>query len=164
MFRCTLLALTTTLLLPHANADEGLRQCRGIAEAAARLACYDALPLAAAAGAAPPAAPAVAAVAPVATAPAAPSPHSRFGLPPPRERAEGRDEARMETRIDGRFEGWRPRDRIRLANGQVWEVTDTSSGSYWLMNPRAVVRPGALGSFMLEIEGVRALIRVRRIE
>jgi hypothetical protein len=159
MHRCARLALLAILPALDAGADDGLRHCRGIAEAPARLACYDALPLPAAALTT--AAPAAASAATSAARAPAPVPQpDRFGLPQPRERTE----ARVESRIEGRFEGWRPRDRIRLANGQVWEVTDSSSGSYWLQSPRAVVRTGALGSFLLEVEGVTALIRVRRIE
>ncbi|MEY3271149.1 MAG: hypothetical protein RLZZ341_50 [Pseudomonadota bacterium] len=148
-------ALMLALASQAAWADpDALRRCRALADDAARLACYDAIatPAAAAAAAAAPAA------AP-ATAPAGGPSAARFGLP-----EEPSPVDRIESRIAGRFEGWGPRDRIRLANGQVWQVADDSRGAYWLDSPRVVVRRGALGSFLLEIEGVRALVRVRRIE
>jgi hypothetical protein len=148
-------ALLLALASQAAWADpDALRRCRALADDAARLACYDAIatPAAAAAAAAAPAA------AP-ATAPAGGPSAARFGLP-----EEPSPVDRIESRIAGRFEGWGPRDRIRLANGQVWQVADDSRGAYWLDSPRVVVRRGALGSFLLEIEGVRALVRVRRIE
>ncbi len=129
-------------------ADDGLRRCRAIAEAQPRLACYDALPLSATT---PPAAP------PAPTPPAAAA-AERFGLP------QVEDDIRIESRFVGRFEGWSPRERLRLANGQVWQVVDDSRGTYWLDSPRVVVRRGALGSFVMEIEGAKALIRVRRVE
>lgn len=148
-------ALLLALASQAAWADpDALRRCRALADAAARLACYDAIATpaaAAAAAAAPGAAPA--------TAPAGGPSAARFGLP-----EEPSPVDRIESRIAGRFEGWGPRDRIRLANGQVWQVADDSRGAYWLDSPRVVVRRGALGSFLLEIEGVRALVRVRRIE
>jgi hypothetical protein len=129
-------------LAAPAQADEAaLQRCRGVAEAAARLACYDAIVVRPAA---------VAASAPVA---------ERFGLPAAAEAVD-----RIESRINGRFEGWRGRDRIRLANGQVWQVVDDSTGVYWLDSPRVVVRRGALGSFVLEIEGANRAPRVRRVE
>lgn len=130
-----------------ARADEhALRQCRGLADAAQRLACYDAIVLRP--------------VAPAAAAAPAPAPEAdRFGRAAAPERPE-----RVETRIEGRFEGWGPRQRIRLANGQVWQVTDDSRGDYWLDSPRVVVRRAALGGFVLEIEGVNALLRVRRVD
>ncbi|MEY3252870.1 MAG: hypothetical protein RL227_1843 [Pseudomonadota bacterium] len=145
--RPTLLLVLLLAQFPHAVGadDDSLRRCRTLAADAARLACYDAIALAPAAAAA--AASAVAA------------PVARFGLPEAADRIE-----RVDSRIEGRFEGWRPLDRIRLANGQVWQVIDGSRGVYWLDSPRAAVRRGALGSFVLEIEGVRALVRVSRIE
>jgi hypothetical protein len=142
--------LLIALLLAHIPGavladDDGLRRCRALAADAARLACYDAIALAPAA---------VAAAASAVAVPAA-----RFGLPEGPDRIE-----RVESRIEGRFEGWRPLDRFRLANGQVWQVIDGSTGVYWLDSPRVVVRRAALGSFVLEIEGVKPFVRVRRIE
>jgi hypothetical protein len=142
--------LLIALLLAHLPGavladDDSLRRCRALAADAARLACYDAIALAPAA---------VAAAASAGAVPAA-----RFGLPEGPDRIE-----RVESRIEGRFEGWRPLDRFRFANGQVWQVIDGSTGVYWLDSPRVAVRRGALGSFVLEIEGVKPFVRVRRIE
>lgn len=142
--------LLIALLLAHLPGavladDDSLRRCRALAADAARLACYDAIALAPAAAAA------------AASAVAAPA--ARFGLPEGPDRIE-----RVQSRIEGRFEGWRPLDRFRLANGQVWQVIDGSTGVYWLESPRVAVRRGALGSFVLEIEGVKPFVRVRRIE
>jgi hypothetical protein len=122
---------------------EALRRCRSLVADTARLACYDAIALPATA-------------APAASSPAAVPAATQFGLP--------QSQDRIESRIEGRFEGWSPRSRIRLANGQVWQVVDDSSGSYWLDRPRAVVRRGAFGSFVMDVEGANVLIRVRRVE
>jgi hypothetical protein len=142
-------ALLMALASQAAWADpDALRRCRALADDAARLACYDAI-----------ATPAAATAAAAAPSPAGSLPTARFGLPeepPPVDR--------IESRIEGRFEGWGPRGRIRLANGQVWQVADDSRGAYWFDSLRVVVRRGALGGFLLEIEGVRALVRVRRLE
>ncbi|MCE2908985.1 MAG: hypothetical protein O9343_16505 [Burkholderiaceae bacterium] len=142
-------ALVLALASQAAWADpDALRRCRALADDAARLARYDAIAKPAGATA-PGAAPAAAGGLPAA----------RFGL-----HEEPSPVDRMESRIAGRFEGWGPRDRVRLANGQVWQVVDDSRGAYWLDSPRAVVRRGALGSYLLEVDGVRALVRVRRVE
>ena len=149
--------LVILLLATAARADDtALRRCRALSEPAARLACYDALPLAAAALSSPPAA----ATAPVAAAvvPAA-EPAAAFGLQRPEDKI-----TEISSRINGRFEGWRPGHRIRLANGQLWQVSDDSSAVYYLLDPKVTVRRGALGSFMLDIEGARLMPRVRRIE
>ena len=95
------------------------------------------------------------AVAPAASAPAP----SRFGLEAPRP-----EPSAISTRIDGPFEGWGPRTRFKLANGQVWQVTDDSSAAYNLLNPQVTVRRAAFGSFVLEIEGANRTPRVRRVE
>lgn len=139
-------------------ADDGaLRRCRGIADAAARLACYDALPL-------PLPAPGTAATAapPAAARPAAPAREAslldRFGLESRQPQAD-----RIESHIPGLFTGWDANSQIRLANGQVWKVVDGS----WLHgewnNPKVSIRRGMLGSFYLDIEGESRSPRVQRV-
>jgi len=163
-----------TLLLPllllsgaaSAN-DAALRQCRAMADGAARLACYDALPLGAPAAVSPPAPEKIAAAVPAsvaptalpAPAPAPPALASTFGL----QRA---DEVVQEvsSSLPGLFEGWSPGQRIRLANGQLWQISDDSSGVYYLRDPKVTVRRAALGSFVLDIDGAKRMPRVRRLE
>ena len=130
--------------------DAALRRCRNLEGAAARLACYDALPLGAAA-AAPPATASAAAATPALAA--------TFGL-------QRTDEAVLEivSSIPGLFDGWRPGDRIRLANGQLWQVSDDSSAVYQLRDPKVTVRRAVMGTFVLDIDGARRLPRVRRLE
>jgi hypothetical protein len=186
------LLLTLACAAPAARAaetaDSALARCRSLPEAAARLACYDAVPLAAAptvppsatAAAAPqaavqPAAPVVVAAPAVAVAPAvgavvapaagvpaagvALTPEAAFGL-------ESRRSAVQDIRssLIGVFEGWDRDTRFTLANGQVWQISDGTSASYFLRNPKVTVRRAALGSFRLEIEGVNQAPRVQRVE
>ena len=164
------------LVVGNAFADDaGLQRCRAIKDSAQRLACYDALPV----GASPPAAiapgapaaiapgaPAASAApsgAPPAAAPAAATPSllQRFGF---ESRAQPDELPFLESYIPGRFEGWRPRSTIKLANGQVWQVIDETSRVTWLENPKVKLARGALGSFFLEIEGVNPAPRVRRVQ
>jgi hypothetical protein len=168
---CGALLCVLSLHGPAALADEAgaLQRCRAIGDPQARLACYDALPLRApaAAAATPPLAPAAATraavPAPAAAATAAPAPvpapaAQRFGQ-------ESRDEPQaLVSRIPGVFEGWGPRSRISLANGQVWQVIDGSEGVYLLQNPQVTVRRAMLGGFVLEIEGANRAPRVRRVD
>lgn len=119
-----------------ALADEAvILRCRGIADPVARLACYDAL------------VPSV-------------QEEQQFG----RDRQTAPALEAIESYIPGPFEGWLPRTRIRLANGQVWQVTDGSSGTYRLVDPKVRVQRGMLGSFFLEIEGQNRSLRVKRVE
>ena len=137
---CVLAALAAALPA-HADDAPWLR-CRAINDPAARLACYDAVQ-------AQPAAQAAASAA-----------ADRFG-----KDARRPDEVdQIRSVLPGRFDGWDPGQRFRLANGQVWQATDGSRGAYNLESPKVLVRRGAFGSYLLEIEGVNQVIRVRRIQ
>ena len=182
----TALALALGLAAAAVRADDaGLRRCRGLVDAAARLVCYDALPLApqavapAAEGArsaavAPvsPAGPGVAAgaatsvaapgarAAAVAAAPVpAPAP-TTFGL----EQQRGRQPEEIASRISGILEGWGPRSKFQLENGQVWQVSDESSAVVYLKSPKVTVQRAMLGGFVMDIEGAPRSPRVRRLE
>lgn len=207
-----LLALTAATATPSAWAQsEALKRCPSIADATARLACYDAvMPPVAVNAAAPkattvtPTAPApapvvataavagattapVLATAPTPTRPPAPAAASaatsvpapapapapvvvtatppapapdRFGLP---ERARN-EPASIDSSVSADFVGWDPNTRIRLSNGQVWQVIDGSSGTLAPGQRKVTVTRGALGSFFLEFEGLNKSPRVRRVE
>jgi hypothetical protein len=148
-----------------AASDEALAACRAVKDSAARLACYDALPLAARPAPGAPVRPAPAVPAPPSPpAPAAApveSESSRFGLPANTRPAPLEY---VESHIEGHFSGWYAGTRIRLANGQVWQVTDGTSRFADVDNPKVTVRRGALGSFFLDIDGVNPAPRVRRVE
>ena len=144
----TALLSLTLLACPTWADDSALRRCRALADTTARLACYDALPMGAPAAASAAAAASVAG--PLAAA---------FGLQRPDEGVQ-----ELASSIPGLFEGWRAGDRIRLANGQLWQVTDDSSAVYFLRDPKATVRRAVMGTFVLDIEGARKLPRVRRLE
>jgi hypothetical protein len=145
-----------------------LQRCRALSEDRARLACYDAL---AAAQAAPPTAPAASTAGPGASAAAMPPPAAAPAPAeaPAAEGAFGRPVVtsgppQIESRIEGRFEGWDRNTRFRLANGQVWQVTDGSSATLRLTDPVVRVRRAALGSFLMEFEGSNRTVRVRRVD
>ena len=135
----------------YGQAEEvAFRRCRGMADAAARLACYDALPLPA---------PGARAAPPVSGAPAREaSLLERFGLEARQPQAD-----RIESHIPGLFTGWDAKSQIRLANGQVWKVVDGS----WLHgewnNPKVSIRRGMMGAFYLDIEGENRSPRVQRV-
>ncbi len=141
--------------------DSALRQCRALVDNFARLACYDLLPLKPlpAASAPTPAAAAATPEAPAAPAPGPGATEASFGL----ERSSAQAN-QIVSRIEGRFEGWSPRERIRLANGQVWQVVDDSSGVYNLREPKVTIKRGALSGFVMDIEGANRTPRVRRVE
>jgi hypothetical protein len=140
--------------------DAGILRCRAIKESAARLACYDALVVPATAGKAAPA-PSQAAPAAQPTARAAQTPE-QFGLE--YKKPEVVVDA-IESTLPGTFDGWGPKANFRLANGQVWQVADDSSGTTRTVeNPKVRISRGALGAFYLEIEGTNRSPRVRRLQ
>lgn len=125
-------------------------RCQALADTTARLACYDTLfpPLTREAAPAKPASP-------------PPDAAAQFGLPQKPKPAEVES---IETLVVAGFEGWGPNDRIRLQNGQVWEVVDGSSGTITPAMRKVTVRRGALGSFFLDFEGLTKSPRVRRVQ
>lgn len=178
--------MTPTKLLPSlllglaatfpavAQGTAGLQTCRALTDPAARLACYDALPLPAttpattpaAAPARPAATPAPTATAPAAAVPPAPAAaaaaaQSNFGLEA--KAAQDAPDA-IDSSIEGRFEGWEGKSRIKLANGQIWQVTDGSQGVLNLTNPKVRVRRGVFGAFYMDIEGTNRSPKVRRVQ
>lgn len=146
---------------PIARASvEALTNCRGIVNAAERLACYDAISIVNKLVA--PSAPIVAPIQTAQTATAAPSnPAADFGLiaPVPAAKTD-----KIESNIIGRFSGWQTNSRITLANGQVWQVIDDSRGVCECDNPKVVVSRASFGTFFLEIEGKGNAPRVKRIK
>lgn len=161
-----------------ALADE-LRRCRVIVDNAARFACYEAIVLPGGGGAAPvrpavaptaqPAAPVTvrppSVAAPTASAAAAPPSTAAaardFGLP---ERSAAAAVESIDSSINGEFEGWTAGARLRLANGQVWQIVDGSNAAYSLRDPKVRVSRGLFGSFFISIDGVSQTPRVRRLQ
>lgn len=135
-----LLLLASTAASALAQETSALQACRGISEGPQRLACYDALPL---------------------PAPAASAAASTFGLEIKVLQAAPGE---VTSRIDGRFDGWGPKSLIRLANGQVWQVSDDSDAVLNLNNPQVTIRRGILGAFYLELDGTNRTARVKRLQ
>lgn len=164
----SLVLALSSATLAHAIDDTAFERCRGIRDASARLACYDGLPMGVppAAREAPPIAPSrppAAVPAPAAPAPApAPQPTQTFGM---EQRAPAVElPTTMESYIPGRFEGWGPNARIKLANGTVWLVVDGTSAYLSLDNPRVTIRRGMMGGYFLELDNTNRSPRVRRLQ
>ncbi|QJE02350.1 hypothetical protein HH212_21915 [Massilia forsythiae] len=127
----------------HAD-DAAMLACRALPAGAARLACYDAIPLDARAGAAAPA-----------TAEQAFGMEAKRAVPP----------TSIDSTIDGNFAGWGPNTQFRLANGQVWRVSDGSSADLpAAANPKVRIVRNLFGTMFLEIDGTNNSPKVRRIQ
>lgn len=170
------LALLAAALLsapaPAAAVDDALlAQCAAVSDAAARLACYDALarrpatapsaPPAVPAGPATPTPPAVAvAPAPPVAAPA-PAPGD-FGLPKHRTPEE---RAGIIAHVVGPLREWEPGTLFRLDNGQVWKAASEEKGYYPGIpdNAEVTIQESFFGGYRMEIKAIGRKIKVKRI-
>ncbi len=162
--------LSAALLLasPLASAqtpDQELARCAAIAEAGPRLACLDALAAAAVARLRPEAQAAAQAKAreqAFGTQPALKSAPSATAAAPVLPSSGAADT--LESEIEGFVDSWRPNTHFKLKNGQVWRVSDGSSGEIGLRNPKVKVRRNFFGTYFLEFAGRNAAPKVRRVE
>jgi hypothetical protein len=135
--------------------DAAVRACRTLPDAPARLACYDAMPLAGSAPAlASPPAPAASAAR-----------EQAFGLtrPAPAAAAPAASGSIRSSAV-GELSGWSAGSRIRLANGQVWRVIEGDAVLPRLNNPQVEVSRGVLGAYFLQVLGHTSAARVTRVE
>ncbi len=70
----------------------------------------------------------------------------------------------IKTRIVGEFKGWSAKSKFTFENGQVWQVSDGSSGAYFMQSPVVTIESGMFGSFFLRIEGANKSPRIKRIK
>ena len=156
--RAKLLVLLGSVLACSSGmaADAPLLKCRELSAPPARLACYDAIPAAAVAAAGP---------APTGKAPGDAGPGAAadgsFGLP---VNPASSGTQTVHAALDAEFAGWQPNQRLRLDNGQVWQITDGSSMHLDRGARKVTVRRGAFSAYYLNIEGLNTSPRVRRIE
>jgi hypothetical protein len=140
-----LLPLLSIWSLALAADDEALLRCRAIADASARLACFDALVV----------------LTPQEKAQAAEvTQREQFGL----VKSDKSSPEAIESYIPGHFTGWEPGAVFTLANGQVWAVNDNSRGVHSIDNPKVRVRKGMFTAYYLEIEGTNRSPRVNRVQ
>jgi hypothetical protein len=95
-----------------------------------------------------------------AQAPAPAAAQDRRGLP-----AEYNPSDAIVARIPGEFRGWSGAGtRIELDNGQVWEVTDSSTRlAVNLQDPTVRIAPGFMNAWFLQVDGYNTKARVKRI-
>lgn len=143
------------LLLASGSAladDAAILKCRTVADVAARVACYDAIPV----GVARPAAAAVAA-APARTA------EENFGMEAVKRRQA--EPASVQSTVVGDFEGWGPGSQIRLANGQVWRIIDGSEAVLpRRSDARVTIERNLFGTIFLRVDGSNSSAKVRRVQ
>jgi hypothetical protein len=108
----------------------------------------------------------------VSTAPAvaaAPAPavtaEQGFGLRPVVKKQKDVEPASIRSSVVGRFDGWGPGTIFRLANGQVWKVTDDTDAVLPIMqDPNVEITRGLIGAYFLQVEGHTNSARVARVK
>jgi hypothetical protein len=137
------------LLLFAANAaladDAAVLKCRTLPDAASRLSCYDAMPLAGA--------PATAAAS-----------AQNFGLKPAVQPKPAPQPDLVRSTVVGEIGGWSPGTRITLANGQAWRIIDGDAVLPMMRNPQAEVSRGLMGAYFLQVAGHTSAARVARVQ
>jgi hypothetical protein len=88
-------------------------------------------------------------------------PSDNFGLPAIQRKDEPQE---VRGTVGPSFDGWGPNRRIRLDNGQIWQVIDGTSVTVAEGARKVIVKRGALGSYYLDFEGLNTSPRVRRVE
>lgn len=160
------LVLSLSLASGAALADDAaVLKCRTLPDTAQRLACYDAMPIGAAPAAASAATASAAATTAAAVAPVrvAQAPEQQFGI---ERKAKEAEPDQIESSIAGDFDGWSGNTTIKLANGQVWRITDGSQAVLPPMhNPKVRIKRGLFGgAFFFQVEGQNSTARVRRVQ
>jgi hypothetical protein len=155
------------LLTGICAADPTLPDCQGIDDDASRLACYDDwfAGIAEDLGEethAPRAASDSAVEGTDATADS--SGIETFGA----ERLPPSDVDHIEARLLGEFNGWDGNTVFRLDNGQVWQQTRNYIADYTprepIPQPHVTIERGMLGTYNLQVEGVKRIVQVKRIK
>jgi hypothetical protein len=115
--------------------DALVLRCRALPDAASRLACYEALPVA-----------------------------QRFGMKRLEKKVDDEPGAIRST-VRGRLDGWRYGTQLTLANGQVWRVVDDVDAVLPdLADPPVRIERGALGAYYLQLEANNSAARVVRVK
>ena len=82
----------------------------------------------------------------------------------PSQREESKQQDRVVSRIDGKFNGWSDGTVFRLTNGQVWKQRYKSTLHYRAVDPEVEITRNVLGFYILRIVGTSLEVGVTRIK
>ncbi len=76
------------------------------------------------------------------------------------------DDSAVVSTVPGEFTGWQGAGtRFTLANGQVWQVLDSSTRlRVKLTDPTVTIDKGALGTWYLRVDGYNTRAKVKRVK
>lgn len=144
-------------------AESGVAACRAIKDGAARLACYDKLPIterAAPEAVSPKAPPRQPVPAPAATA------NKDFGAEAlPKSNAGAEESQTLSSRVVGRVTDLHKGQVLSLENGQRWLcIDDRHYGDYDQTNPVVKIERNFFGTYWMRLAGADFTVKVRRIQ
>jgi len=74
----------------------------------------------------------------------------------------------VEARLVGDFNGWTGKTVFTLDNGQVWRQTNNYIQDYIPRDPipaaKVTISKGMMGSYNLQVEGVKRIVQVKRVK
>ena len=74
----------------------------------------------------------------------------------------------LEARLVGDFKGWTGKTVFTLDNGQVWRQTNNYIQDYTPRDPvpaaKVTISRGLMGSYNLQVEGVKRIVQVKRVK
>jgi len=91
---------------------------------------------------------------------ATPAPGGDFGLEKSPLELGGEE---LTSVAQGTFSRWERGQKVRLANGQVWEITNSTGVYYPVSDPKVTIKKGLFSAFYLHVDGISKSLKVRRI-
>ena len=73
----------------------------------------------------------------------------------------------INTSILGEFTGWEKDTIFKLANGQIWKLSSSSSRPVYrrsINNPKVTIKKGFLNSYKMKVAGVNSTVKVKRVK
>ena len=73
----------------------------------------------------------------------------------------------INTTILGEFTGWEKNTVFKLANGQTWKVSSSSTRPVYrrsIQNPKVKISKGFLNSYKMKVEGVNSSVKIKRVK
>jgi hypothetical protein len=74
----------------------------------------------------------------------------------------------IEARLVGNFNGWTGKTIFTLDNGQVWQQTNNYIRDYKPRSPipqaEVTISKGMIGSYNMQVEGVKRIVQVKRVK
>lgn len=76
------------------------------------------------------------------------------------------DRQTIDSSIVGEFFGWRGNTVFTLENGQKWQQSETGAqqSSSKLVNPKVIIKPMLMGSWLMYVDKCGCSVRVKRVE